>query len=255
MTSPAVVFDEVFFFYGEDCIISNATFAIKEREFIGVIGPNGGGKTTLMRLMLGLIIPARGEVRIFGTAPGTAAPPVAYVPQHLQFDRLFPISLFELVLMGLLNELPWYGRFSQAHKRRAEEAMERMGIAHLRKRSVGTLSGGQLQRALIARALVTQPQLLLLDEPTANVDAAAEVEIRALLQALREEITIVMVTHDLNTSICEVDRVLCVQEEVSAYAVNEVCEHFALGLYHTPLIADPGSCCRLQVDNRQEELP
>lgn len=249
--SPAVVFNHVCFAYGVAHVIRDASFTIANGDFVGVIGPNGGGKSTLLKLMMGLITPQEGSVEVFGRDECEHA--LAYVPQSIRYDKQFPISVFELVLMGLLNRLPWYGRYKKADMEAAEEALHVMGIAHLKARAVGTLSGGQLQRALIARALVSKPKLLLLDEPTANVDAEAEKEIYQLLKKLSGEVTIVMVTHDLKTAINQVDWVLCVQETISCYAVKEVCEHFALGLYHAPLVSEEGHICQLQV--KSEETP
>ena len=142
----------------------------------------------------------------------------------------------ELVLSGRLRDLPWYGKFSHADKRAALEALEQVGLTAFQNNPFGTLSGGQAQRALIARALVSKPKLLLLDEPTASVDTQAEADIYHFLSQLRGKMTILMVTHDLRAAIDQVDRVLCVQGSIISLKPQEVCEHFALGLYHPPLI-------------------
>lgn len=221
-------FEHVFFGYGEDLVLRDVNFKVHAGEFIGIIGPNGGGKTTLLKLILGFLKPKRGLKQINTSE-------VAYVPQGLRFDRQFPISVMELVLSGRLAHLPWYGVYSKADRQAALEALEKVGLISHRNAAFGTLSGGQAQRALIARALVSNPSLLLLDEPTASVDTQAEADIYRILQSLRGQMTILMVTHNLNVAIELVDRVLCVQGGVLSLMPQEVCEHFALGLYHAPL--------------------
>jgi zinc transport system ATP-binding protein len=247
----AIKFDHVCFGYGETPVLKNATFSIGEGEFIGVIGPNGGGKTTLLRLIMGFLEPSSGTIEIFGKSPQESISSIAYVPQILRYDRQFPISVLELVLSGLMSQLPWYGQYTAAHKEAAMVALEKMGMQDFKSRSIGTLSGGQVQRALISRALVSQPKLLLLDEPTANVDSQAEADIYKLLAKLVGDVTILMVTHNLRACIEQVQRVLCVQGGVSSLQSKEVCEHFALGLYHAPLLVEKGSsCCDLQVKKK-----
>lgn len=228
-------FNHLFFHYGDDPVLRDVTFQMKPGEFLGIIGPNGGGKTTLLKLILGFIKPTAGSIQVFGESPVEARSKLAYVPQGLRFDRQFPISVKELVLTGRLSRLPWYGVYSQADEQAVAEALEKVGISHLQERPFGTLSGGQAQRALIARALVSEPKLLLLDEPTASVDPQAEADIYRILQNLREKMAVVMVTHDLRAAVDLVDRVLLVQREVVAMYPQQVCEHFALGLYHSPL--------------------
>lgn len=250
-----VKFDDVSFSYDEAFVLKEVSFSVSPCEFLGIIGPNGGGKTTLLRLIMGFLEPVIGSVSIFGGPPSQNRNLIGYVPQSLKYDKEFPISVLEVTLSGLLSQLPWYGRFSKNDKARALEVLERLGIGHLKHRALGSLSGGQVQRALIARALVSNPKLLLLDEPTANVDSQAETEIYALLKELSNEVTILMVTHDLMTSIEHVDRVLLVQQTVESMKVREVCEHFALGLYHTPLLVDEKAkdeCCQRQIHAKEQ---
>lgn len=236
---PVIELDNVSFSYQGTPVLNAVSFKVHLGEFIGMIGPNGGGKTTLLKLILGFLKPTDGKVRIFGEKAGEHAGipnRVAYVPQSVRFDREFPISVEEVVLSGLLSHLPWYGRFSTANRLAAKEALDYMGLSHLADNAFGTLSGGQAQRVLIARALVSNPQLLLLDEPTASVDIQAESDIYASLNQLKGKMTILMVTHDLRAAIDQVGRVLCVQGGVISLKPEEVCKHFAFGLYHMPLI-------------------
>jgi zinc transport system ATP-binding protein len=233
--SSAIQLQNLRFSYGENEILRGVSFQVEPGEFLGIIGPNGGGKTTLLKLILGFLKPTAGKIEIFGKSPVQAAQQIAYVPQGLHFDRQFPISVLELVYSGRLSKLPWYGIYNLQDKTAVREALEKVGLWEYRHAPFGTLSGGQAQRALIARALVSEPQLLLLDEPTASVDAQAGSIIYSILKDLKGSMTILMVTHDLKVAIDIVERVLCVQGGVLSLMPQQVCEHFALGLYHTPL--------------------
>lgn len=246
-SSLMIEFDDVSFSYPETSVLKNVSFQISKGEFIGMIGPNGGGKTTLLKLILGFLKPSRGRVKVFGETAGIRpAHPhrLAYVPQSVRFDRDFPISVEEVVLSGLISNLPWHGRFRKEDRQAAKKALETIGLSHLSNAAFGTLSGGQAQRVLIARALVSKPELLLLDEPTASVDSRAEADIYALLKQLKGQMTILMVTHDLGAAIDQVERILCVQGSVISLKPEEVCKHFAFGLYHMPLIQTPSSSTR-----------
>lgn len=234
--SEALYAEQLCFAYNGPPILNNVSFKVSEGEFIGLIGPNGGGKTTLLKLILGFLKPSSGQLSVFGAAPAALQKDIAYVPQNMRYDRHFPISVYELVLSGRLAHLPWYGIFAKSDHEKALSALKTVGLSDFAHRAFGTLSGGQQQRILIARALASEPALLLLDEPTANVDHDAEQKILELLQELKGKITILMVTHDLQTAIDQVDRVLCVQQGVISYSPQEVCEHYALGLYHPPLL-------------------
>jgi zinc transport system ATP-binding protein len=232
---PVIELKNVSFSYQQDPVLKEISFKVMPGEMIGIIGPNGGGKTTLLKLLMGFLHPSHGKIQIFGKTPKQSLLKLAYVPQGLRFDRQFPISVMELVLSGRLSRLPWYGIYSRDDIEAAHEALRKVGMLTFKEHSFGTLSGGQAQRALIARALVSEPQLLLLDEPTASVDSQAEADIYKILRELRETMTILMVTHDLRAAVDLVSRVLCVQGGVISMLPEEVCEHFALGLYHAPI--------------------
>lgn len=244
----AVAVNDLTFSYDDAPVLKSIAFTIEQGEFIGVIGPNGGGKSTLLKILMGLLHPQSGNVSIFGKPPKESLDLIGYVPQHPRFDRSFPISVLELVLMGRLKWLPWWGGYSKEDISEAHAALKEVGIFDLKERPLGTLSGGQMQRALIARALASKPEILLLDEPTASVDKEAEGLIFSLLKTLSKKITIILVTHDLKTAVELVDRIICVERTVSCFKVSEVCEHFALGLYHAPLLSKSDSeNCRLQI--------
>ena len=225
-------------------MLTDITFQVYPGEFIGLIGPNGGGKTTLLKLILGFLKPSRGIIKVLGKVPGTQpgkSSPIGYVPQATRLDRDFPITVGEVVLSGLTFHLPWHRMFRKEDLKAAREALEKIGLPHLWKHPFGTLSGGQAQRVLIARALVSKPELLLLDEPTASVDSQAEADIYSLFQQLKGHITILMVTHDLGAALEQVERILCVQRNVVSLKPEEVCKHFAFGLYHMPLMDNQSS--------------
>lgn len=231
--------EHLFFSYHQMPVLQDATFKVYEGEFVGVIGPNGGGKTTLLKLIMGFLSPDSGKIEVFGQPAGSqplGSIPLAYVPQAMRFDRDFPISVEEVVLSGLLSHLPWYGAFHKRDKEAVALALDEVGLSEYSRSAFGTLSGGQAQRVLIARALVSRPRLLLLDEPTASVDSKAEADIYAILKRLKGQMTILMVTHDLKAAIDQVERILCVQKTLFSLEPNEVCDHFAVGLYHPPLI-------------------
>lgn len=234
--NPIIKAEKLSFSYQDLVVLREVNFDVRLGEFIGIIGPNGGGKTTLLKLILGFLKPTSGSIQVFGKTPPESVSRIAYVPQTVRFDKQFPISVLEVVLQGRLSNLTWYGQYHKDDKQAAYEALEKVGLIHLKDRAFGTLSGGQAQRTLIARALVSNPDLLLLDEPTASVDPQTQKEIYSLLQQLHGKMTILMVTHDLNVAIEYVQRVLCVQNTVITLTPQEVCDHFAMGLYHTPLI-------------------
>jgi zinc transport system ATP-binding protein len=223
---PILQMENVAFSYPNNPVLYDVSLTIYPGEFIGLIGPNGGGKTTLLKLIMGFLKPTKGKIVLSHDS-------LAYVPQSIHFDRQFPISVLEVVLSGLLSRLPWYGKFHETDQQLALATLERVGLAHLSQEAFGRLSGGQAQRVLIARALVSQPQLLLLDEPTASVDSQAEADIYTLLKKLKGEMTILMVTHDLRAAIEQVQRLFCVQGCVFSLKPEEVCQHFSLGLFHS----------------------
>lgn len=232
--TAVIAFDHVFFGYHAGYqVLQDITWQVSAGDFVALVGPNGGGKTTLLKLIMGHHAPSSGTVRVFGREPEGCCGIIAYVPQSLRFDRQFPITSLEVVLMGRLSHLPWYGRYRADDRERALAALEQVGLPECMNMPFSELSGGQRQRILIARALASDPQLLLLDEPTASVDVQAEADIYRLLSGLQGKMTIVMVTHDLQAAIKMVGHVACVQRSLRLLAPHEVCQHYALGLYHS----------------------
>lgn len=221
---------DVSFSRGKTPILKHINLHVKKGEFIGIFGPNGGGKTTFLKLLLGLLKPSHGSIEIFGQPPEMARSRMGYVPQAKLFDLQFPISVLDVVLMGLLSK-----KNDKKAKEKARSALAKVHLLDKESKPFGTLSGGQAQRVLIARALVGEPEILLLDEPTVSIDAEAEKTTYELLSELKGHITILMVTHDLQPILEKAGRLVCIHQKLSTYLPKEVCEHFALGLYHPPI--------------------
>ena len=235
---PSIVVQNCSFGYqpGEQ-VLHNVTFSVQPGQFIGIIGPNGGGKSTLLRIILGLLTPQNGTVKIHGRTP--PAEGVGYVPQAFQFDRKFPITVFEVVLGGRTRTLSALGQYRKQDEEMAREALHKVGLSHIARQPFGSLSGGQAQRVLIARALASEPTILLLDEPTSSSDPEAEKAILDTIHSLKPGMTILMVTHNLQAVLSHVESIICVQGGAAMLQPKDVCEHFALGLYHIPLIQTP----------------
>lgn len=235
---PSVVeLQDVSFAYGDIPVFEGVSFTVSAGEFVGLVGPNGSGKTTLFRLLLGLLEPASGSVRVFGEPPARVRQRIGYVPQHFQYDAAFPVLVSDVVLMGRLGNGPWRWRHGRADRTAAETALAEVDMLALAKRPFAALSGGQRQRVLIARALAAEPELLLLDEPTANIDVAVEHELSKLLHRLNRRMTILLVTHDVGFVGEHVQRVLCVSRRVAAHPTDAVCGVFMSALYGTSVRA------------------
>ncbi len=202
--------------YDQVVALRQVSFEVKQQEFIGIIGPNGGGKTTLIKTLLGLLKPNAGKIHI---EPSEV---IGYVPQVTTFDRQFPITVEEVILTGHLPRRIKLGyRFSKHEKEHAFSVMERLGIKNLCNRQIGNLSGGQLQRVLIARALMNHPTILILDEPTAGVDELSKQEIYKMLHELNQSMTILMITHDTSELLKYTDRVIYINKTVHIHKQSE----------------------------------
>ncbi len=210
------------FSYGGPKILENIDLDIQRNEFIGMVGPNGSGKTTLLKIIMGVLTPDKGSVNVLGNPPSQSVQEIGYMPQFTPFSRDFPISVEETVLMGRLGKTSSIGFYNSADKLAAEKAMNDVEILDLRKRVIGSLSGGQLQRVLIARALTCEPQIMILDEPTANVDMKVEKDIFDLLKQLNEKITIIVVTHDIGFISQYIDRVACINRTLICHPTSEL---------------------------------
>ncbi len=231
-TTEVVRMENVAFAYANaHPVIERASLCLRPGDFACVIGPNGGGKTTLLKLILGLLEPARGTVRVFGRPPGDARHRIGYLPQQAQLDRRFPISVLEVVLMGRIGHAAWIGPYFAANKQRALAALAQVGLEDAKNRPFRELSGGQRQRILIARALACEPDVLLLDEPTANLDLRAQNDLYDLLHVLNERLTIVLVSHDVAFVSKFVKTVVCVNRTVDVHDAGEIAGRFVDQMY------------------------
>ena len=210
MRDPIIRIEGLDFAYNGQTVLKEVNLEVLEGDFIAMIGPNGGGKTTLLRLMLGLLKPERGRIRIMGKPATRVSHHIGYVPQNVHTNRRFPITALDVVLMGKLAPGKRWTKNAEQDRRDALEALDRIDMADYANRRIGELSGGQHQRVFIARALVTRPRLLLLDEPTASIDSKGQTDFYQLLKRLNREVTILVVSHDLLVISTYVKSVACV---------------------------------------------
>jgi zinc transport system ATP-binding protein len=228
---PVIEIEDLWFAYDRQAVLREVNLRIEPGERVCMVGPNGGGKTTLLKLMLGLLAPDRGRVRVFGASPARARRRIGYTPQHAQFDPSFPVSVLDVVLMGRLGQARRVGPFGRGDRRIAAECLSEVGLDSLRNRGFSQLSGGQRQRVLIARALAGEPRLLLLDEPTANLDAGVEQEFHGLLDRLARRLTVVVVSHDIGFVAQTAGKVVCVQGTVAVHPTTELTGELMRDLY------------------------
>jgi len=234
-SSPVVDLRNVTFAYSSDDplpVLENVSLQIPADDFLGIIGPNGGGKTTLLKIMLGLIEPRQGTVRLFGRPPSETRHRIGYVPQHARVDSTVPANVLDVVLTGRLGRSSWGAWFRKRHIEAAIEALRQTGTADLARRRIGELSGGQRQRVLIARALAADAELLLLDEPTAGVDALVEENLIDLLHQLNRRLPIVLVSHDVSFVSTHLKRVACLNRRLTCHRADEVSREILSEAYH-----------------------
>jgi zinc transport system ATP-binding protein len=216
-------------------VLEDINLSVPPLGFVGLIGPNGGGKTTLLRILLGLTRPDRGCVRIQGQAPEDARPLVGYVPQAIEFDRAFPITVREVVQMGRLHRRGLLRRFTAEDDEAVDHALASVRLDGLHRRPLADLSGGERQRALIARALAVEPSLLLLDEPTSSVDSRIRGSVFELLAELNGTMTILLVTHDMAAISTAVKTVGCLNRRLHYHGGREVSAETLEEVYQCPI--------------------
>ena len=221
MNTPAIEISDLWFAYGGTRVLEQVNLTLPAGDFLAVLGPNGGGKSTLLKLLLGLTRPGGGSVRVLGQPAGQAGGRIGYLPQYTQVSASFPITVLGAAQLGLVR--PGFDWFKSAAERKREReaalaALARVGLADHARRRLSDLSGGQRQRVFIARAIVSGPELLLLDEPTASVDGRSRQELMALLAELNRDMTIVMVSHDMSTVDGCVKSIACVNKSLHHHA-------------------------------------
>ena len=232
---PIITVRDLWFSYNGNLVLKAVNLSVYKGDFLAVIGPNGGGKTTLLKLMLGLLEPQKGTVHVFGRPPREVAPRIGYVPQAIGINRRFPISVQDVVLMGRLIGGGGFKPFSKEDRRFCDRVLAEMGIENLRNRRIGELSGGQRQRVLAARALVSEPEILFLDEPTASVDTRGQTEFYTFLKELNEKVTIIVVSHDVMVLSSYVRSVACVNQQLFFHDAPEITYDMLEMAYHCPV--------------------
>ncbi len=220
--------------YDDGVVISNVNLTVNSKDFIGVIGPNGGGKTTLLKTILGLLEPMKGKIFFYENGKPVNQILIGYLPQLNQIDRKFPITVIDVVLSGLMSRERLFSRYGREQRERAEIVIEKMGISGLRKKPIGELSGGQLQRVYLSRAIISSPVLLLLDEPSTYVDNKFENDFYEILNDLNMEMAILIVSHDVGTITWFVKTIACVNKTLHYHPSNIITEQ-QLASYNCPI--------------------
>jgi len=234
-TEQDIVIEDVSFSYEGPPVLEHVSLTVEKGEMLGIVGPNGGGKSTLLKIVLGLLRPDEGRVTVLGRSPREGRGEIGYVPQSALFSRDFPISVEEAVLMGRLGRTRFLGGYSRRDREVATEVMEKTEVCILRERRLGELSGGQLQRVLIARALASRPRILILDEPTSHMDLRVEEDIFSLLKNLNARMTIVVVSHDVGFISHYVTRAACLNRSLLCHQTVEINKETMSRLYGAPV--------------------
>ncbi|HUW10502.1 MAG TPA: metal ABC transporter ATP-binding protein [Anaerolineae bacterium] len=230
-----ILLEDVWFQYDGVPVLEGINLSVREQDFIGIIGPNGGGKTTLLSIMLGLMEPTRGCVTVLGRAPRAARRFVGYVPQYTEFDHAFPISVWDVAMMGRLGRRGLLRRYSEEDKLAVEDILRQVDMLGYRDRQIGRLSGGERQRVYVARALASDPKILLLDEPTASVDTRVVGSIYELLRELNRQVTIILVSHDIGVVSSYVKTVACLNTRLIYHESKEITPDMLEAAYHCPI--------------------
>ncbi len=217
-------------------VLENINLSIEQGEFIGIVGPNGGGKTTLLKLILGLLKPTQGTVLIKGLSPIKGREWIGYVPQFANFSRDYPISVMQAILLGRLGKTKRFFGYCKTDYQIADRVMQETYLTDLKHRALNTLSGGQLQRVLIARALACEPEILILDEPTANIDMRVEEDIFDLLKILNQRLSILVVSHDIGFISGYVKKVACLNKTLICHSTEELTPNLIQNLYSNQTI-------------------
>ncbi len=233
--NPVIELRDVWVRFGDVSVLESVSLSVSCCDFLGIIGPNGGGKSTLLKVILGLVTPERGVVRVLGEPPERSRKQVGYVAQRPAFDRDFPASVWDVVLMGRYPLRGLLRRYGVADVLAAERALDRVGMTAARHKQIGRLSGGEQQRVFIARALVGEPRLLLLDEPLANVDPAMQSDLYDLLGDLRRSVTVVMVSHDIGAVSVNVESIACLNRKLFYHGNRELSPETLEATYQCPV--------------------
>ena len=196
---PIIEIKNIWANYGKRDVLQNVSLTIEEHDFLGILGPNGGGKTTLMKVLLGLLEPEKGTIKFFQDGHPVDKMTIGYLPQFSQIDKKFPISVKEVILSGLAHKKSFFSKYNPEDFQRVGEIINQLGLDEIKDCQIGQLSGGQLQRVLLGRAIVAHPQLLILDEPNTYLDREGEERLYDSLEQINRESAIILVSHDLSS--------------------------------------------------------
>jgi len=228
-------FEDVWVRYDHVPVLEGINLSVRRGDYLAILGPNGGGKTTLLRTVLGLVPPWRGTVTVLGQPPSRSRGKIGYVPQHARYDKDFPISVWDIVLMGRLSHRGGTPSYSREDREVATQALKAVDMLDYRQRQINDLSGGQRQRVFIARALAVRPQILLLDEPTAGIDMKVQTNLYDLLADLNKDMTIIIVTHDIGVVSSQVRRVACLNHRLIIHDEKQLTKEDIEETYQCPV--------------------
>ena len=214
MGQPIIKIEQLAAGYDQKQVLNDVNLTVYDDDYLGIIGPNGGGKTTLMRLILGLMKPTEGHVRYFKNGEEVKEITMGYLPQYNDLDKQFPISVYEVVLSGLSKQKKLFSRYSKAQRQQALDTIEKMQLTDLKDRHIGALSGGQLQRVLLARAIVSKPDVVILDEPNTYIDRRFQKQMYEMLEQINKECAIIIVSHDIAEVLNNVKHIACVNHHL-----------------------------------------
>ena len=220
--NPIIQISDLCAAYDEKTVLSHVNLSVFERDFLGIIGPNGGGKTTLIKCILGLHQLQKGKIHFYKDGKEVSEINMGYLPQYNNIDKKFPISVYEVILSGLSKQKSIFHRYGKEQREQVRQLIARMGLEGLEERPIGSLSGGQLQRALLGRALVSNPEVVILDEPNTYIDKRFETKLYSLLEEINQERAIILVSHDIGTVLKNVKTIACVNESVHYHPHTEV---------------------------------
>jgi len=221
--------------YGTKLVLNEVSLKVWKDDFLGIIGPNGGGKTTLLKIILGLMTPVSGEVAFYENGQTVSSLKIGYLPQINPIDKNFPINVFEVVSSGLTGEKPRFRNFTSEQQAQIHRLIQQMGLEPFAGRAIGELSGGQLQRTLLARAIVSHPRLLILDEPNTYVDKMFESQLYELLVEINKDTAIILVSHDIGTLLPFVKNVACVNEILHYHPGADISDDWLSETYLCPI--------------------
>ncbi len=224
---------DITFGYNSESVVQDVNLEIKRGDFIGMIGPNGGGKSTIIKLIMGLLKPWKGSISRGQNLLGEAIK-IGYLPQYQDFDKSFPITVEEVILSGLQSSANQRAKITKADKARAKESLVQLGIEGIQKRAIGQLSGGQMQRVFLGRALIAKPDLIILDEPVTYVDNRFEHEMYEILDKLNQDTGILLVSHDVGQIVSYVKTIACVNRMLHYHPSNRITDEI-LQSYNCPI--------------------